>query len=157
MNLDTGRKNFRNGRCCIFQATPYKQKTGPCLSRGTGLDELIITNTCDIVPALPPFRGQGSAHQVLELELNTNADYPYTPATAHELPTEESILALWKSGTWIFGVGSGIASRAIVSLHTRGVRNFSTGGAASNAASLATVASLGFSVDEIWRSYSKLS
>jgi ribosomal protein S18 acetylase RimI-like enzyme len=133
---------------------------------------------------------QESADQVLELELKTNSDYPYTPATAHELPTKESTLALWKSGTWIFGafresvlvgvlaatqkqeevnldfgsvrsdqrglgVGSGLASRAIVSLHNRGIRNFSTGGAASNAASLATVASLGFDVDEIWRSYSR--
>ena len=135
---------------------------------------------------------QDSAYQVLELELKTNADYPYTPATAHELPTKESTLALWKSGTWIFGafreselvgviaatqkqdevnldfgsvrsdqrglgVGSGIASKAIVSLHKRGIRNFSTGGAASNAASLATVASLGFHVDEIWRSYLRFS
>jgi ribosomal protein S18 acetylase RimI-like enzyme len=55
------------------------------------------------------------------------------------------------------GVGSSIASKAIVSLHRRGIRNFSTGGAASNAASLATVVSLGFSVDEIWRSYSRFS
>jgi hypothetical protein len=46
---------------------------------------------------------QDSANQVLELELETNSDYPYTPATAQELPTRESILALWKFGTWIFG------------------------------------------------------
>jgi ribosomal protein S18 acetylase RimI-like enzyme len=133
---------------------------------------------------------QDSADQVLELELKTNADYPHTPATVHELPTKESTLALWKAGTWIFGafreselvgvlaatqkkeevnldfgsvrsdqrglgIGSGLASRAIVSLHKKGIRNFSTGGAASNAASLATVASLGFHVDEIWRSYSR--
>lgn len=63
---------------------------------------------------------QDVAHQVLELELKTNADYPYTPATAHELPTEESTLELWKSGTWIFGT--------ILSLYALGIRNFSTGG-----------------------------
>ena len=43
------------------------------------------------------------ADQVLELEVLNNPDYPYTPATAHALPTIESTGALWKPGSWVFG------------------------------------------------------
>jgi len=51
------------------------------------------------VEALP----SGFADQVLELEVLNNPDYPYTPATAHALPTIESTGALWKPGSWVFG------------------------------------------------------
>lgn len=51
------------------------------------------------------------------------------------------------------GVVSAIASLAISTYATLGERLFSTGGAAVNEASQATVRSLGFVVDEQWRSY----
>ncbi len=51
------------------------------------------------------------------------------------------------------GVGSAIASLAIMTHANLGARFFSTGGAAVNEASQATVKSLGFVVDEQWRSY----
>lgn len=130
------------------------------------------------------------ADQVLELEILNNPDYPYTPATAHDLPTSESIRALWKPGGWVFGtfkeelligvgatskrsdevsidfgsvrrehrglgVGSAIASLAIVTHAKLGERIFSTGGAAVNEASQSTVRSLGFVIDEQWRSYKR--
>ena len=51
------------------------------------------------------------------------------------------------------GVGSAISSLAIITCANLGERLFSTGGAAVNEASQATVRSLGFVVDEQWRSY----
>jgi len=51
------------------------------------------------------------------------------------------------------GVGSAIASLAIDTYANLGEHLFSTGGAAVNEASQATVRSLGFVVDEQWRSY----
>lgn len=130
------------------------------------------------------------ADQVLELEVLNNPDYPYTPATAHAMPTSESIGALWKSGSWVFGafkedlligvgatskradelsidfgsvrrehrglgVGSAIASLAIMTHARIGERLFSTGGAAVNEASQSTVRNLGFVIDEHWRSYKR--
>ena len=130
----------------------------------------------------------GLANQVLELEVVNNPDYPYTPATAHAMPSLGSTKGLWKPGNWVFGafkdgllvgvvtpskgtkevnidfgsvkkehrglgVGSAIASLAISTFANLGERLFSTGGAAVNKASLATVRSLGFVVDEQWRSY----
>ncbi len=53
------------------------------------------------------------------------------------------------------GVGSSIASFAIITHAKLGARIFSTGGAAVNEASQSTVRSLGFLVDEQWRSYRK--
>ena len=53
------------------------------------------------------------------------------------------------------GVGSAIASLAIKTYATLGDRLFSTGGAAVNEASHATARSLGFSVDEQWRSHQR--
>ena len=126
--------------------------------------------------------------QVLELEVINNPDYPYTPATAHAIPTLESTRGLWKPGSWVFGafkeeqlvgvgatstkvkevnidfgsvrsehrgmgVGSAIASLAIETHANLGERSFSTGGAAGNETSQATVRSLGFAIDEQWRSY----
>jgi len=55
------------------------------------------------------------------------------------------------------GVGSAIASLAINTYANLGERRFPTGGAAQNEASKATVLSLGFEVDELWRSYQKSS
>ncbi|MBI3429323.1 MAG: GNAT family N-acetyltransferase [Actinobacteria bacterium] len=55
------------------------------------------------------------------------------------------------------GVGSAIASLAIITNANLGERFFSTGGAIVNEASQATVNSLGFVVDEKWRSYERLS
>lgn len=53
------------------------------------------------------------------------------------------------------GVGSAIASLAIITFANLGERFFSTGGAAINEASQATVKALGFTVDERWLSYSR--
>ena len=53
------------------------------------------------------------------------------------------------------GVGSAIASLAISTYANLGERLFSTGGAAVNEASRATVRSLGFVVNEQWRSYQR--
>jgi ribosomal protein S18 acetylase RimI-like enzyme len=134
----------------------------------------------------------GQADLVLELELTTNDDYPYTPATSHLLPTLESTRSLWDLGHWVYGafkydalvgvgatsrkrnetsidfgsvrkeyrglgVGSAIASLAISRHVNLGERFFSTGGAAINEASQATVRSLGFVIDEQWRSYERPS
>lgn len=128
------------------------------------------------------------AAELLELELINNADYPYTPATFHAIPTLESIQALWKATNKIFGVlademlvgvistsrageiveldfasvlneyrgkgiGKALVAAAILDWADEGVTVFATGGAAVNAASLGTVQSLGFSVEERWRSY----
>lgn len=76
----------------------------------------------EIVNALEP--------KCQELEVINNLDYPYTPATAHAIPT-------------------------FASIRTLGERLFSTGGATVNEASHATARSLGFSVDEQWRSYQR--
>lgn len=53
------------------------------------------------------------------------------------------------------GVGSAISSLAIITCANLGERLFSTGGAAVNEASQSTVRSLGFVVDEQWRSYER--
>ena len=129
-----------------------------------------------------------SAEVVLALELETNDDYPFTPATRHELPTIETISTLWSENGWVYGalkngvligvgatslkgdevsidfgsvhkehrgigVGSAIAALGIITHVQLGSRRFSTGGAAVNEASKATVQSLGFVIDELWRSY----
>ena len=130
------------------------------------------------------------ADKVLDLEITNNADYPYTPATAHALPTIESTRNLWGAGSKVFGafkdgvligvvaaskaerevqidfgsvrkehrglgVASAILSLAISTYANLGERLFSTGGAAVNEASHATVRALGFVVDEQWRSYQR--
>ena len=130
------------------------------------------------------------ADQVLDLEITNNADYPYTPATAHAMPTFESTTSLWQADNRVFGafkdgvlvgvvaaskaekevqidfgsvrrehrglgVGSAILSLAISTYANLGEHLFSTGGAAVNEASHATVRRLGFVVDEKWRSYQR--
>ena len=103
------------------------------------------------VEALP----SGFADQVLELEVLNNPDYPYTPATAHAMPTSESTGALWKPGSWVFGafkedllIGVGATSKRAdeVSLDFGSVRREHRGfGVGSAIASLAisTHANLG--------------
>ena len=128
------------------------------------------------------------AAELLALELINNADYPYTPATFHAIPTLESIRALWNAANKVFGafddeklvgaistsraseiveldfasvlsnyrgkgIGKAMVAAAIVDWAGQGVAVFATGGAAVNAASLGTVQSLGFSIEERWRSY----
>lgn len=51
------------------------------------------------------------------------------------------------------GIGKALAATAILAWVEQGVQVFATGGATVNAASLGTVRSLGFAVDESWRSY----
>lgn len=51
------------------------------------------------------------------------------------------------------GIGKALASAAILEWSGRGIRVFGTGGAMANDASLGTVRSLGFSIEERWRSY----
>lgn len=54
------------------------------------------------------------------------------------------------------GIGKALASAAILAWIEMGIRIFATGGAMTNEASLGTVRSLGFSVEEKWRSYQLL-
>jgi ribosomal protein S18 acetylase RimI-like enzyme len=54
------------------------------------------------------------------------------------------------------GIGIGLAAYALLTLIKMGERSFATGGAEVNSASKATVEKLGFQIDEIWHSYSKL-
>jgi len=142
------------------------------LGKGIGLQELSIE----------------FADVWLSLELINNSDYPYTPATAHAVPTIESIWALWRLDNRIYGafafgiligaiatshrgeiveldfasilrehrgkgIGKALAAAAILGWVDQGIRAFATGGAMVNEASLGTVRSLGFSVEERWRSY----
>lgn len=128
------------------------------------------------------------ANALLDLELVNNPDYPYTPATAHEVPTLESTCGLWRPEARIYGamdkdvlvgaiatsqkseaveidfasvlseyrgkgIGKALLAAAILAWTELGVRTFTTGGAAVNAGSIGTVRSLGFSIEEIWRSY----
>jgi GNAT superfamily N-acetyltransferase len=51
------------------------------------------------------------------------------------------------------GIGKALAAAAILDWVNQGIRVFATGGAMVNEASLGTVKSLGFSVEERWRSY----
>ena len=51
------------------------------------------------------------------------------------------------------GIGKALASAAIMAWFRLGYRSFGTGGAMANDASLGTVRSLGFSIEERWRSY----
>jgi len=51
------------------------------------------------------------------------------------------------------GIGKALASVAILTWIETGIHIFATGGAMTNEASLGTVRSLGFSVEEKWRSY----
>ncbi len=51
------------------------------------------------------------------------------------------------------GIGKALVSAAILSWIGTGIRIFATGGAMTNEASLGTVESLGFNVEERWRSY----
>ncbi|RZS56524.1 hypothetical protein EV141_1988 [Microcella putealis] len=50
-----------------------------------------------------------------ELEVATNPDYPFTPATHQALPTRASIRALWADGKRVFGaIDDGMLVGAIV-------------------------------------------
>ena len=51
------------------------------------------------------------------------------------------------------GIGKALAAAAILEWVRQGIHLFGTGGASVNVASLGTVKSLGFSVEERWRSY----
>ena len=53
------------------------------------------------------------------------------------------------------GLGAAVAAASILTFAAEGVRVFSAGGAAVNAASLGLVQSMGFHVEERWRSYSR--
>ena len=53
------------------------------------------------------------------------------------------------------GLGAAVAAASIVAFAKEGVRMFTAGGAAVNAASLGLVNSLGFHVEEQWRSYER--
>ena len=134
--------------------------------------------------------GADFAEAVHELESANNADYPFTPATAHDLLDRDATVALWTSGARIFGalygirlvavtaislvdtaadldfasvfaayrgrgIGAAVTAVGIIAIAATGVRVFGTGGAAVNAASLGTVRSLGFVIEEQWRSYQR--
>ena len=53
------------------------------------------------------------------------------------------------------GLGTAVAAASIIAFATEGVRVFTAGGAAVNTASLGLVRSLGFQVEEQWRSYER--
>lgn len=130
------------------------------------------------------------ADAVYDLELATNADYPFTPATFHAPPEPGSIHGLWESGKRIFGaldegvlvavvvgqvvdgtgdndfasvlrthrgrgLGAAVSAASIIAFANEGVRVFTAGGAAVNASSLGLVRSMGFQVEEQWRSYER--
>lgn len=159
------------------------------LSTQTNLDsyrnavEIALQNGITVRELGPEF-----ASALLELEIINNADYPFTPATSHAIPTLESIRELWKVENKIFGafaheslvgaistsrtgevveldfasvlseyrgkrIGKALAATAILDWVEQAVQVFATGGAAVNEASLGTVRSLGFNVEERWRSY----
>jgi len=54
------------------------------------------------------------------------------------------------------GVGAAVAAASIIALARDGIRVFTAGGAAANAASLGLAASMGFVVEEQWRSYERI-
>lgn len=60
-----------------------------------------------------------------------------------------SVLREYRGG----GIGKAVTSAAILAWIALGMRTFATGGAAVNEASLGTVRSLGFAIEEKWRSY----
>ncbi len=43
------------------------------------------------------------AQEMFDLEILNNPHYPFTPATAHVIPTLESTKALWRPNSWVFG------------------------------------------------------
>jgi GNAT superfamily N-acetyltransferase len=135
---------------------------------------------------------EAEVEQVLALEESTNADYPYTPATSHPVPTKEELVSVISNEGIIFGAffegkligvlstkkmrekvefdfasidspfrGKGLASAlgslAIQTYSEDGIYVFATGGASVNASSKGTVESLGFEIDEFWRSYKEPS
>lgn len=53
------------------------------------------------------------------------------------------------------GLGAAVAAASIIAFADEGVRVFTAGGAGANAASLGLVRSLGFQVEERWRSYER--
>lgn len=53
------------------------------------------------------------------------------------------------------GIGAAVAAASIVAFAKEGVRVFAAGGAAVNASSLGLVRSMGFQVEEQWRSYER--
>lgn len=128
--------------------------------------------------------------QIVALEEKTNSDYPFTPATSHELPSRTDLEKYFQGEGYLFGAfkdnhligilatkreplkiefdfasvdpkfrGHGIASAlgslAIQTYFSEGFFSFATGGASVNASSKGTVESLGFVIDEFWRSYRK--
>jgi len=52
-------------------------------------------------------------------------------------------------------VGAAVAAASIIAFASDGVREFTAGGAAANSASLALVRSIGFEIEEQWRSYER--
>lgn len=126
--------------------------------------------------------------QIIQLEKTNYADYPFTPATGHELSNADELESLINTDGAIFGtysaadlvgvlatrkyptkvefefasvsrnhreksLASALGSFAIMEYLSRGVTSFATGGASVNSSSKATVESLGFTIDELWRSY----
>jgi len=53
------------------------------------------------------------------------------------------------------GIGASVAAASIIAFAAAGVRTFTAGGAGENNASLGLVRSLGFVVEEQWRSYER--
>ncbi|TFC95197.1 MULTISPECIES: GNAT family N-acetyltransferase [Cryobacterium] len=53
------------------------------------------------------------------------------------------------------GLGAAVAAASIVTFAKEGVREFTAGGAAANAGRLGLVRSMGFNVEEQWRSYER--
>jgi GNAT superfamily N-acetyltransferase len=53
------------------------------------------------------------------------------------------------------GLGAAVSAASIIAFASEGVRVFCAGGAAVNAASIGLVRSLGFSIEENWRSYQR--
>jgi GNAT superfamily N-acetyltransferase len=127
---------------------------------------------------------------LFSLEAQNHVDYPFTPATAHQLRDAGAIRGLWTDGMRIFGaldgsqlvaatvisqtadrgetqftsvlrayrgkgIGKAVKAASILALAEDGVRQFGTGGAAVNEASLGANRALGYAIEDRWRSYQR--
>jgi hypothetical protein len=100
--------------------------------------------------------GASFASALFELESVNNADYPFTPATNQPPPMLSEIQGFWRDGKRVFGaLDDGRLVGAVVGAVNDGVRTFTAGGAGANDSSLGLVRSMGFTVEEQWRSYQR--
>lgn len=109
MNQDIQILRDTDHRCADLEASGYTlvgESWGARLSLDEGIDLKVYLEAVSRVlenGILIQELGIEFADALLELELITNSDYPYTPATFHALPTPESTRSLWSPSNRIFG------------------------------------------------------